>query len=231
MNGLIFKHIKMKNFIISISLLFASNLFSQSQDHLHYQGLLLSETGVSIANHEAIFFITISADEVGEEIFYRELQTLTTDANGVFQLIIGEGQNVAGSFEEIDWLSGIPYIGVEYDLLEGNGLYDLGFNQFSSVPFCFHSKYIVCQQGPRGNDGPDGPRGETGTTGPPGPPGAQGPPGATGPQGPPGMPITPMLDTPPTDAEEGNIYLDDGSNHETGIPGFRYFDGEMWIDL
>ncbi len=97
-------------------------------------------------------------------------------------------------------------------------------------------------QGPNGGiPGPPGPQGPPGTEkGDPGPPGPQGPQGAIGPQGLVGPQGVRGVDgifslgarnTPPFDPETHTIYLDDGTNRIDGQRGFRYFDGEVWIDL
>lgn len=64
-----------------------------------------------------------------------------------------------------------------------------------------------------------------------------GPEGPTGPTGPPGPStedgifMMPMLSTPPTERGRG-IYLDDGSNRPSGLPGFRYWNESSgaWVD-
>ncbi len=64
-----------------------------------------------------------------------------------------------------------------------------------------------------------------------GPPGPQGPTGPTGPQGPQGRSAsfsqTSTIPSPST----MNIYLDDGTNRSDGRPGFRYWNGNEWVDL
>lgn len=75
--------------------------------------------------------------------------------------------------------------------------------------------------------GVQGPAGASGATG------AQGPQGPQGPFGPAGSNDKlnlPMLSTPPTSSGAG-YYLDDGSNTDNGLPGFRYFDSttNSWV--
>ncbi len=114
----------------------------------------------------------------------------------------------------------------------------------------------IGEQGPMGEQGPQGVQGPMGTeegdpgpTGPPGPPGdPNGPKGPTGPQGPQGPqgPIGPagilevgvpgigqqnLLSSPPANPQLHMIYLDTGANRQDELVGFRYFDGNQWIDL
>ena len=37
--------------------------------------------------------------------------------------------------------------------------------------------------------------------------------------------------TPPSEAAEGDIYLDDGTNTTSGARGFRQYSGGEWVDL
>lgn len=40
-----------------------------------------------------------------------------------------------------------------------------------------------------------------------------------------------VLSTPPTDPSEEDLYLDDGTNTESGTLGFRRYDGSLWEDF
>lgn len=104
------------------------------------------------------------------------------------------------------------------------------FQLSSSVPFCLHSRYVVCQAGLDGLTGPQGAQGEQGPAAVDGQPlsGQQGPQGDQGPQG---VPIIERQATTPQNPGLGRVYLDDGSNTSDGNPGFRYYDGNGWIDL
>ena len=221
----------MKNLATIIILLTVNVCFGQFNTNFNYQGLLLDDSNSGIENTNAEFIISISEDVDGTVIYYQERQNVTTDANGVFDFQIGNGESLIGSIADVDWLSSVPYIGVQYDLFDGQGLKSIGYNKFQSVPFCFYSKYVVCQQGPQGFPGADGPAGPAGATGASGATGPAGPSGINGVDGQNGAPITEMLNLSPSVASEGTIYLDDGTNREDGVPGFRYFDGTNWLDL
>ncbi len=63
-----------------------------------------------------------------------------------------------------------------------------------------------------------------------GPLGPIGPQGAEGPRGVPGLAFDLILSSPP-EAILHSVYLDDGTNREDGRVGFRYYNGQNWIDL
>lgn len=83
---------------------------------------------------------------------------------------------------------------------------------------------------PNGPPGEKGPLGPKGIAGPQGPQGPDGRPGSPGQAGLPALPIQIMLSTPPA-GSLNDIYLDNGSNRSNGLPGFRYYNGTIWIDL
>jgi len=224
--GLTFKMKKMKNLFTILILAFVQTVFAQAPDAFSYQGLLLNLDGYAIEDKTVEFVISINDDNGSS--YYQEAQTIATDVNGIFSFNIGEGNALSGSMGDIDWLASVPFIEIEYDLFDGQGVQSLGSTRFNSVPFCFHSRYVVCQDGTDGAPGPEGPQGANGPTGP------TGPSGATGPMGPPGldgMPLIEMSSSAPSNAVEGSIYLDNGSNTDDGNPGFRYFNGSTWIQL
>ena len=41
----------------------------------------------------------------------------------------------------------------------------------------------------------------------------------------------PQRNTPPDNPQMNTIYLDDGTNRQDAAPGFRFYDGAVWIDL
>lgn len=225
------KYSEMKN-IILFSLMFISNIsFTQITSDFSFQGLLLNADGSGIENKEVEFIISISSGDMSSSVYYSESQMATTDDNGVFNFVVGEGVALVGSMADINWLAAVPNIEIQYDLGNGEGMQSLGKTKFQSVPFAFYSKYVVCQDGPAGYEGDPGPQGPTGPDGLPGMVGASNIAGSIGARGPSGRPITPMLSEVPSSGFEGTVYLDDGTNREDDAPGFRYFDGAVWIDL
>ena len=217
----------MKHALIILLSLITQLVFTKTPEEFSYQVLLLNSEGYPIDNRNVEFLISIGLDKEGIDTYYQEIQNIQTDKSGIFNFNIGEGETLLGSMDDIEWLSSVPFIGIKYDLSDGQGMKSIGFTQFNSVPFCFYSKYVVCQDGPDGRDGLPGPQGITGATGPNG---ATGPEGASGAMGASGIPQTPMLSSEPS-VFEGRVYLDDGTNTEDGNPGFRYYDGTNWIQL
>lgn len=201
--------------------------YGQFSQGMTYQGYLINGDGQGIANKNVSVNVVISGNN---SEYYAETHDTSTDANGVFSLVIGDGNATSGAMANVDWVVSVPEMSLSYDLLDGEGTRSLGSTEFQAVPFCFYSRLVACKvggAGPAGATGIQGPQGPTGPQGAQGPTGAQ---GAEGEQGIAGIPKTSILSSAPS-AQAGTVYVDDGSNRADGQPGFRYFNGSSWIDL
>lgn len=215
-------------FIKILGLLLMTQLaYGQFSQGMTYQGYLINGDGQGIANKNVVINITINGNGTN---YYSEEHNTLTDGNGVFSILIGEGDATAGSMADVDWMVSVPRLVMGYDLLDGKGARSLGTTQFQAVPFCFYSRSVACKDGGQGLPGFPGPQGAQGPQGPAGVSGQSGAPGADGAQGVPGQPITNIFSSAPS-AQLGTVYVDDGTNRADGQPGFRYYDGLNWIDL
>lgn len=247
----------MKYILSLLAFLLWSNLgLTQVTEAFSYQGLLIDAQGNSIANRMVTLEASLVNDLASTQIYYQEVHDFVTDANGMVNLVIGNGTPIQGAMDQVDWLSSIPYIKVSYNLNDGNGITELPIAQFASVPFSLYSKYVVCQDGPEGPQGFQGPEGPEGPNGG----GATGAPGANGTNcwdlngngvgdagedidgnglfttndcpGESGLATFTMQDVPPdNNLVNGLIYMDSGVNRADQLPGFRYYDGANWLDL
>ena len=135
----------MKKITLSIiTILLAGQLLAQ-YDAFSFQALLLDQQDYPIPGAEAEIRTTISADSNQGTIYYQEQQAVTSTEAGTIDFTIGKGDILQGKVTNIDWLAGVPYIGIEYNLLDGKGWQNTGTQKFEAVPFCLESKYVVCQ--------------------------------------------------------------------------------------
>ncbi len=181
---------------LSFIILFAfSCLMAQAQSpaKFNYQGIARSGTGVPLAAQAISMRISI-IDTATSTIVYSETQSTTTNAYGLYNVVIGAGTVETGTIEGIDWAGGEKYIRVQLDPAGGTAYVDLGTSQLLSVPYAMYATSgtpgPVGPEGPAGVAGPVGPVGPAGATGPQGPAGPVGLTGATGaagPQGPIGL--------------------------------------------
>lgn len=69
-----------------------------------------------------------------------ETHQTKTDKFGVFNVVIGQGQNISGDLFDVEWDKGQAHLQVEIDF-QNNGLYKLiGIERFWSVPYAFNTQ-------------------------------------------------------------------------------------------
>jgi len=221
------------------------SLLAQVPNAFSYQGVAMDKSGNAIANQQLAIQISIVQGQHDGAILYTEVHQTTTTEDGQFNLSIGRGRVDVGQFAAINWGVDRHFIGMAMDITGGNNFEFIGSTEVLSVPYAFQANISGNRQGPQGPHGPAGEIGETGDPGiqPPdfccfgnnkGPKGAQGPEGPAGPKGETGASGLANLKktaTIPSNPENGQIYLDNGSNRGDGKAGLRYFDVNQWVDL
>lgn len=70
-------------------------------------------------------------------VVYQETHGVTTDIFGLFDVVLGQGTVIGGSFAGITWEAG-PYT-VEIDVDDGGGFVFVGSCQFQSVPYALYA--------------------------------------------------------------------------------------------
>jgi hypothetical protein len=179
--------------IISIcaAILITASVFAQAPNKMSYQAVIRNASNALVTNSAVGMRISILQTSTSGTTVYVELQTPTTNANGLASIEIGGGSVVSGNFSTIDWANGPYFIKTETDPMGGTNYTISGTSQLLSVPYALYAKTAGNNTpGPQGSQGIQGPAGNDGATGPQGPQGIQGPAGndgATGPQGPQGI--------------------------------------------
>ena len=73
---------------------------------------------------------------------YQENHSTTTDAYGMIHLMIGQGQPVVSSFNQIYW-NNDKFLKVEIDLNDGNGWVEFSFQELTYIPYVRHREIIA----------------------------------------------------------------------------------------
>jgi hypothetical protein len=92
---------------------FVFQLFGQAPAGFRYQAIARDANGAVIANEQlSLRFIIIRnlGDPTFQEAEYEENHTITTDANGLFNLTVGEGDATFGQIDQIDWSLGRKHL-------------------------------------------------------------------------------------------------------------------------
>jgi len=123
-------------FVLSITTL----IFGQAPQGFNYQGIARDLSGNPLVNKNIGLRIAIIQDTVNGEEVYKEIHAIITNDLGLFNIKIGFGSIVYGSFEDIDWGSGDYFIQIEIDENGGGNYQLIGTSQLMSVPYALFSR-------------------------------------------------------------------------------------------
>jgi uncharacterized protein (TIGR02145 family) len=72
-------------------------------------------------------------------VVYQEMQTPTTNTQGLINLFAGQGTAVTGTFAGINWGSKSKFLQTEIDITGGSNYTDMGTMQLMSVPYALYA--------------------------------------------------------------------------------------------
>jgi len=114
-------------------------LFAQTPNGMSFQFVIRDTTGEVIANKAVAVRVSILRDSVRGAAVYTELQKVSSNANGLVYLNVGNGTPQQGSFAKIPWGRGRFFIQTETDPANGTNFRIKLASPLLSVPFAFHS--------------------------------------------------------------------------------------------
>ncbi|CAL2089398.1 conserved exported protein of unknown function [Tenacibaculum sp. 190524A02b] len=131
----------MKKFYpLLIAAMISSNLLAQTPEKISYQAVVRDATNKLITQKSVGVQISILKGAVNGTVVYAETHTPLTNTNGLISLKIGEGTNVSGAFNTIDWSNDTYFIKTETDPKGGTNYTITGTSQLMSVPYALHAK-------------------------------------------------------------------------------------------
>lgn len=174
------KHSIILLFISTLANMLISTLASaQAPQAFPYQAVARDNAGNLLSNQAiALRFSILNTSSTGT-VVYQEKQNVTTNSLGLFNVNIGQGTVLSGTFSTINWGSGSKFIKVELDPAGGNTFTVMGTTQLLSVPYAMYAN-VPGVAGPQGPQGIQGIQGVTGATGAQGPAGTNGTNGTNG---------------------------------------------------
>lgn len=121
-------------------LLFAFNMFAQAPQKMTYQAVIRDAGNTLLSNANVGIQISILTGSQTGTAVYIERHTITTNANGLATLSIGDGTPVAGTFVGIDWSTGSYFVKTETDPTGGTTYSISGTSQLLSVPYALYAE-------------------------------------------------------------------------------------------
>jgi len=128
----------MKRFFLFLTVLVLANIaFAQAPQKMNFQALVRNSSNELVANQNIT--IQVSVMDAQNTAVYSETQNVTTNANGVATMIIGEGTPTKGSFAEIDWSAGTYFLQTTVDFGDGTTTVS-GVSPLLSVPYALYAE-------------------------------------------------------------------------------------------
>jgi hypothetical protein len=122
-----------------ICLLLAVITHAQAPQGIPYQAAARNSSGAILASTNISVRFTIRDSIATGAIKYRETHSVTTTAQGMFSLNVGQGTVVSGTFASINWATNAKFMQMEMDPAGGSSYIDMGTSQMMSVPYALYA--------------------------------------------------------------------------------------------
>ena len=126
--------------ILSIFILMSFYASAQPPSSLPFQSVARNSSGEVMANQNISVRFSIRDSIANGVIIYRETQSATTNALGLFTLEVGRGTSDIGNFAAIVWSKNAKYMQVELDTIGGSNYINMGTNELLSVPYALFAE-------------------------------------------------------------------------------------------
>ncbi|MCX6191681.1 MAG: hypothetical protein NT109_05305, partial [Flavobacteriia bacterium] len=122
------------------SLLLGTKAHAQAPDGINYQAVIRNFSGTLVANTTIAIRIQIKQTSASGTIVFQERHSVTTSAQGVVNLVIGQGTLLGGNFSTINWATGPYFVSLGVNFTNGSTYLDYGSQQLMSVPYALYAK-------------------------------------------------------------------------------------------
>ncbi|CAL2055203.1 hypothetical protein [Tenacibaculum sp. 190524A05c] len=121
--------------------LFSLIAYSQTPEGFNYQSVVRDASGDVISNSAVGVQFKLRQTTASGTVVYTETHTPTTNAYGVFNVVVGQG-TTTDDFSSIDWSADSYFIEVSIDAAGGTTYVSMGTTQLLSVPYALQAKYV-----------------------------------------------------------------------------------------
>ena len=133
----------MKKIILLIAVFCTALTFAQVPQGISYQAIALNGSGNPVGGSNVGLRLSVLNASATGTVVYSETHTKTTSAQGLFNLVIGQGTVGSGSFANINWATGTKFLKVEMDAAGGTNYVLVGTTQLLSVPYALTAGNLV----------------------------------------------------------------------------------------
>jgi len=125
----------MKKLLSLTAFLLSLISFAQVPQGISYQAIALNASGGPVVSSNVGIRLTILDNSATGTVLYTETQVKTTNAQGLYNLVIGQGTPTTGTFSTINWGTNTKFLKVEMDATGGTSYTLVGSTQLLSVPY------------------------------------------------------------------------------------------------
>ncbi len=130
--------------IITLGLLLISLFsFSQVPQGISYQAIALNTSGNPVVSSNVRLRLSLLDNSATGTVLYSETHLKTTNSQGLFNLVIGQGTIISGVFNTINWGTNSKFLKVEMDATGGTNYSIVGTTQLLSVPYALHAETVA----------------------------------------------------------------------------------------
>jgi hypothetical protein len=153
MKSKIHEYLKNNNKIMSkkiyllIAITFSIAIFAQVPQGISYQAIALNGSGNPVVSSNVGIRLSVLDNSATGTVLYTETHTKTTNAQGLFNLVIGQGSPTTGTFSTINWGTNSKFLKVELDAAGGTNYILTGTTQLLSVPYALAADSLVTSPG------------------------------------------------------------------------------------
>ena len=129
----------MKKIILLSSFLVSLVCFGQVPQGISYQAIALNGSGAPVVSANVGLRLSIIDNSATGTVLYTETHVKTTNAQGLYNLVIGQGTPTTGTFSAINWGTNSKFLKVEMDAAGGTNYTLVGSTQLLSVPYALYA--------------------------------------------------------------------------------------------
>ena len=130
---------RVNSFLVFILCAFLS--FAQTPQGFNYQSVIRDASADVLSNTMVGVEFKLHKTTTDGTVVYTETHTPTTNAYGVFDLVVGQGTS-SDDFSTIAWSSDSYFLEVSVDTTGGTTYSSMGTTQLLSVPYALQAKYV-----------------------------------------------------------------------------------------
>jgi hypothetical protein len=123
-----------KSYTILAALLLTAITFAQAPEGFNYQAVVKDAAGDIMMSTTIGVQVQLRETSIAGSVIYTETHSPTTNANGVFNLIVGQGTST-DTFNTIDWANDLHFLEISMDITNGSAYVSVGTTQLMSVPY------------------------------------------------------------------------------------------------